>query len=383
MNNFEQLKTDCRYFKGYIPCKQHKTYGVHCDDCKWYEPIAERILVIKLDSIGDVLRTTCIIPKIKELFPCSYITWIVKPASIELLSSNLAIDDVWNYDDVSTLNRLSVQQWDYVYSLDNTHSGATLASIADAKVKRGFILSQQGIITPINKAAQQWLRMSTSDVIKKRNLQSYQEIIHEICEFSSPISKPTVYLTENNLEWAKRFVGKLCKGKTKGLKIVGINTGSGTRWSNKMLNAEQIINLVRLLLIDNPNSQILIFGGPNEENKNRQIIEGLKSTNVHYVGCDHSLLRFSAIINECDVILCGDTLALHIATSLNVPSVVLFGPTSSTEIHNYDNLIQKVMGQIDCLCCYGHCNKIENCMSVIPVEEVVNKIEKIIDFKQS
>ncbi len=382
MNNFEQLKTDCRYFKGNVPCKQHKTHGVHCEDCKWYEPIAERILVIKLDAIGDVVRTTCVVPKIKELFPCSHITWIVKPASVELLSSNPEIDDVWICDDVSTLSRLSVQQWDYVYSLDNTHSSAALASIADAKVKHGFVLSKEGIITPLNKAAQKWLRMSSSDIIKKRNLQSYQKIIYDICEFSSPINKPMIYLTENNLEWAKKFVGKLCRGKAIDSRVVGINTGSGTRWPNKMLSAEKIINLLRLFLKNNPDSHILILGGPNEENKNRRITEGLQSKKVHYVGCGHSLLQFSALVNECDVILCGDTLALHIATSLNVPSVVLFGPTSSTEIYDYNNLIHKIMGQIDCLCCYGRCDKTENCMSVIPVEEISKKLKEVIDFKK-
>lgn len=383
MNNCEQIKTDCRYFRGYIPCKQHKIHSVHCDNCKWYEPIAKRILVIKLDAIGDVLRTTCVIPKIKELYPCSYITWIVKPAAIELLSSNPEIDDVWNYDDVSTLSRLSIQQWDYIYSLDNTHSGAALASIAEAKVKHGFILSQQGIITPTNKAAQNWLRMSTSDVIKKRNSQSYQKILYEICGFSSVIYKPMIYLSEDNLKWAKKFVDKLCKGRTKNSVIIGINTGSGTRWPNKMIDSEKIINIVRLLLANNPNNQILILGGPDERDKNRQITEGLKLENCHYSGCDHSLLRFSAIINECDVILCGDTLALHIATSLNVPSVVLFGPTSPTEIHDYDNLVHKVMGQMDCRCCYGQCDKIVNCMSVISVNEILKKIEKAIRCAQS
>lgn len=380
MKDFGQIKTDCRHFRGYIPCGPHKQHGVHCQDCKWYQPVAERVLIIKLDSIGDVLRTTCIIPKIKELFPSSHITWIVKPKSIELLSSNPDIDDVWNYNDTATFNRLHVQRWDYVYSLDNTQSGAALASVARAKVKRGYILSRQGVITPTNDAALKWIRMSISDVVKKRNLQSYQEIMYEICGFSSPISKPVICLPKDCLEWADKFVGELCNKEIPKVPIIGINTGSGNRWPMKMLDVQQIIKVVSLLLTDNSNWHILILGGPNEINKNRQIIKGIRSRNVYSVGCDYSLLRFSAIINKCDVILCGDTLALHIATALDVPVVALFGPTSHVEIYDYDNLIQKIVGQLDCLCCYSRCDKNENCMSVISPEEIVNKIKQQINY---
>ena len=94
-------------------------------------------------------------------------------------------------------------------------------------------------------------------------------------------------------------------------------------------------------------------------------------------GSNHSPLEFSALIHECDVLLCGDTLALHIASALSVPSVALFGPTSSSEIHDYDGLIEKISwNALDCLCCYGDCRTGDDCMSLIPVDEIVNRIEE-------
>ena len=30
------VKKDCRYFRGDVPCKPHKTSGVHCADCPQY-----------------------------------------------------------------------------------------------------------------------------------------------------------------------------------------------------------------------------------------------------------------------------------------------------------------------------------------------------------
>ena len=41
-------KRDCRQFQGHIPCKPHKKEGVECPNCPYYDPVKERILIIKL-----------------------------------------------------------------------------------------------------------------------------------------------------------------------------------------------------------------------------------------------------------------------------------------------------------------------------------------------
>ena len=69
------LKLDCRFFYGDKPCIFNKTEGIVCDDCNYYSPIKMKILIVKLDAIGDVLRTTSILPPLKKEYPDSYITW--------------------------------------------------------------------------------------------------------------------------------------------------------------------------------------------------------------------------------------------------------------------------------------------------------------------
>jgi len=58
-----EIKYECRYFQGDIPCKPHKVHGVHCIDkrgkpCTHYQQTDKKILIIKLGAIGDVIRTT-------------------------------------------------------------------------------------------------------------------------------------------------------------------------------------------------------------------------------------------------------------------------------------------------------------------------------------
>src|SRR5207249_851233 len=68
---YSDLKFDCRFFRGDIPCSPHKEHGVHCVDadgnsCPYYDPTTKRFLVTKLGAIGDVIRTTPLLHKLKE-----------------------------------------------------------------------------------------------------------------------------------------------------------------------------------------------------------------------------------------------------------------------------------------------------------------------------
>ncbi len=81
----EKVATDCRYFVGEKPCVFHKEHGVKCNDCKYYSPVRERILIIKMGAKGDVLRSTSILTGLKEKYPDSHITWVVEKGSQELL----------------------------------------------------------------------------------------------------------------------------------------------------------------------------------------------------------------------------------------------------------------------------------------------------------
>lgn len=376
------IKKDCRFFEGSKPCRWNKEFAYECSSCNSYSKCGEKILIVKLDAIGDVLRTTCIIPKIKERFPFAYITWITMPESIELLLSNPDIDEVWEYNDTETICRLRIQKWDYVYSLDNSHSGASLSTIVKAGHKAGFTLSEDGKVTPTNNSALMWLTMAVFDRVKKENTKSYQEIMYDICGFNPPVSRPSLTLPENLLQWADSLIDKFFPERKSHSLLLGINIGSGNRWAKKMLDTRRIVDVISALLNDKPEWHIVLLGGANEAAKAEKIAKIINSKNVVNAGCNYNILQFGAIIKRCDTILCGDTLSLHIASAVNTPAVVLFGPTSSAEIYEYDGLIKKIVAKdIDCLCCYSNCTKKDNCMSLIPTHEIIAGIKGKIKIK--
>ncbi|MEO8169181.1 MAG: glycosyltransferase family 9 protein, partial [bacterium] len=89
------IHTDCRYYEGAKPCDFHKRDGRLCEGCNDYDPITFRILIVKLAAVGDVLRTTSILPALKKKYAGSQITWITKASAAPLLKSNPYVDRVF------------------------------------------------------------------------------------------------------------------------------------------------------------------------------------------------------------------------------------------------------------------------------------------------
>jgi heptosyltransferase-2 len=90
--------------------------------------------------------------------------------------------------------------------------------------------------------------------------------------------------------------------------------------------------------------------------------------------------HFAAIVSHCDVVVSGDTLAMHIALALGRRSVVLFGPTSVAEIEMYE-LGEKVAPAMTCLGCYKTaCDFVPNCMDLITVEMVEQAVARQLEL---
>jgi heptosyltransferase-2 len=364
------IKRDCRYFEGSKPCKPHKRESVVCESCRYYEPISTRILIIKLDSIGDVLRTTSVLPALKEKHPASFITWITRRDSVDLLAGNPSIDEILECD-ANALSQLLSRQFDLVLGLDAVKDSAALCAIAQGKEKLGFGLEATGAIYPLNQSAQEWYEMGLNDQLKRTNRKSYQQILLELCNL--PVTRlypPQLFLSEKEIECGRDFMKKIGLNPEK--PIIGINSGSGKRWQMKSLPFDTLVALIKRLKSKN---QVMLLGGPEEVERNSQLA---KLTGAIDSGCNNTLRQFAGIVNQCSLIFTGDTLALHIALALQKKLVAFFGPTSHHEIELF-SLGQKLFSSYECLCCYlPSCDKNPTCMDVITVDDLAHAAERLV-----
>ncbi len=363
------IHKDCRFFEGSKPCKQHKQEGVVCESCNYYEPVSYRILVIKLDSMGDVLRTTSLLPALKEKFPASALSWVTRRESADLITGNPLIDEILIFE-TNAVYHLLARTFDLVLGLDATKDSAALCSLSRGNEKLGFGLDPSGAIFPVNQAAQEWFYMGLNDELKKKNRKSYQQIMLEICNVpAAGFHLPQLYLAENEAAFGRVFLVQNGVDLTR--PVIGLNTGSGSRWELKSLPLRALIKIIERL---KANFQVVLLGGPQEQEKNDNLS---RLTGALDTGCNNSLREFAGIVNQCSLVISGDTLALHIALALQKKIVAFFGPTSPHEIE-LSLLGEKYFAPLDCISCYHpSCQKTPNCMELIKVDDIISAAERL------
>lgn len=367
------VKPDCHYFLGDRPCKYHKREGVKCSDCRYYNPIKMRILIIKLGAMGDVLRTTPILEALKKKYKGCKITWVVDEESEELLENNPYLDGALSYG-VEALTRLKVEHFDLVINLDSLPRSASLASFAWAKKKIGFGLSEIGSVFPFNHKAREWYQMGVFDDLKRKNKKTYQEIIFEIMGLKFGKEEMVVNLREEEKDFANQFAAK---HSLRGKKIIGLATGAGGRWELKKWTLEGYLKLIERIDKEIKDAKILLFGERGEVTRNKKIMERSKVPPIN-TGHKNTLREFLSLLNLCDLVVTGDTLAMHAAVALKKKVVPLFGPTSSSEVELYGRG-KKIIPDMDCLCCYKEtCDKHPNCMESISPEIVFRAVKELL-----
>lgn len=368
-----QIKIDCKYYSGSKPCKFHKIDKRICEECDDYLKYEKRMLIIKLDALGDVLRTTCILPALAKKYPCSHITWITKKRAVNLLKNNKYIDRILQIED-NYLNFLLNEEFDTGICLDADNLSASILAISKCKEKYGFIVNKSGQIIPANQEAKNWYLLGLNDELKKHNRKTYQQYIYEICKLDGKISKPEYNLTDNSNGYAEYFKKK---SKLDNYKyVIGINTGGGSRWECKKWIKEYYIELIQKLQGYNKNISVILFGGIKEKEIVDFVLKEFKE-NVFDADCYDSMNKFADIISLVDIFVTPDSLGFHLSVALNKYTIVLVGPTSPWELDVYGNGEIVYNKDIDCIACYDSvCKKNKECMLSLTPDILFEKIVK-------
>ncbi|OQX70970.1 MAG: hypothetical protein B6D62_03085 [Candidatus Cloacimonas sp. 4484_275] len=352
-----EIKNNCKYFRGDIPCIFHKKYQVHCDDCNYFEPIKEKILIIKLGAAGDVIRTTPVLRKLREVFPDAEITWLTQyPIFVPQKYVNNIL--AWNLENILWLQS---RRFDFLFNLDKDREALGLANIISARTKKGFLPDDFGKCAPAdNNAEHKWLTGIYDDV-SRQNKKSYPEEIFEIFGFSYNREKYILELPPAKPEFDLPDTEK----------IIGLNTGCGTRWLTRLWGEKNWIELSNML--SEKGFIPLLLGGPVEDEMNRKIAQNSPAC---YLGT-FKIEDFLHLVNRCSAVVTSVTMAMHIALALEKKLVLLNNIFNKNEFELFGlGKILEPEGK-NCLGCYRNtCPK--ECMSTISPQLVFDTIQELL-----
>jgi heptosyltransferase II len=261
-----------------------------------------RTLIIKTGNLGDVLRTTPILRVLD-----GEVTWVTSSASMPLLQGNPLITKLVGEGDAALLQD---SLYDLVINLEEDYKSAALVSRFSRFNVSGAWLEEQGIC--YGAMGSEWLNMSrisrlgraSANRRKWENARSYQEII-----FSA------IGRTFRGEEYVLNF--PLQKTQITGL--VGIEERVGKVWPNKSWVFYQ------------------------------RLADGLEKDGhqVRFLAQRQSLAEYADDINECEFVISGDTLAMHLGLALKKKVVALFSCTSPQEIYGYGRLEKVVSPMLE------------------------------------
>lgn len=311
-----------------------------------------RILIIKLGAAGDVVRTTAILPGLKEKYPKAKIEWLTDRPMVELLDGNPYLKGVFFMGDKSGFAK---NHYDLVINFDEDFGVCLLASQLKTKRLIGTYVDDGEIrYTPEATVRFDMSRLSRhlpeeANRLKFANRKTYQELCYDMLGLKYRGQRPYFHLTAKDKKFAAEFAKS--KGIKRGQQVIGINTGAGGKWHHKKLGLAETVNLVENIASSHPKSKLILFNGLEYYDRHFTILEKTAGIpNLVDGGCENTFGQLGAKINLCHTLITSDSLALHIGTALKKKMVAFFGPTSPWEVDLYDNgtKILPIKGCLNC-----------------------------------
>lgn len=288
----------------------------------------------KVTSLGDVLRTTPLLPALKERYPEAQITWLVDETAAPLLVGNHLIDRVLIVDSFVPF-QLMRERYDIVINLEKHPGVCALADMVDGWARYGFRFDVMTGLYQAYEKGQGFLEYIRDKSSPDPHRRPWQQNLIEML----------------GLEWKQQpyMLGYLPVNTPSF--DVGLNHMIGSKWPTKKMSELKWQALADALTA-----------------------KGLKVS--WQQGLDN-LHQYSDWISSCRVVLSQDSLGLHLALALKRRVVGLFGPTDPTEVYLYG--LGEIIRSESCMsmpCGQSQCGREQHCVEEIDADKIIQIVER-------
>jgi heptosyltransferase I len=299
----------------------------------------ERLLIVRLSAMGDVIHTLPAVHALRDAFPQAHIGWLIDERWAELLCAPGAsrrgprsarrplVDEVHTVNlkawgrfpfSISTLQRAATvwndvrdADYDVTVDLQGAMRSALLARLSRARVV-------YGAAEPRESPASLWY---TRKVIAhgRHVVEQNLSVAQAVTERGMTSPHPDIscdFPREPQAE--KRIEQQLAEHGVSNFAI--LNPGAG--WGAKRWPAERYGEVARKLA--DQGVQSILNYGPGEEELVRSA-EVASGGTAKAMTC--TISELIALIRRAQLFIGGDTGPLHLAAALQVPVVAIFGPT--------------------------------------------------------
>lgn len=286
-----------------------------------------RILVCSIAGIGDTLIATPLIHELRLNFPDARIDALVLwPGSRQILETNPHITGLYQHDFLKSPALGSLR---FLLRLRRNRYDVSLNTFPQSRVEYRVIARIIGARTRVSHHYDHF-RWLTPLLVNRTIPHDYSAhcIEQNLALLGCLGVKPKlrehhyeVYLTGVERDWAERFVAE---HRLAQFVRLGVHIGSG-RTKNlrfKRWPAQRYAELLQRLLMARSDLCVLLFGGPDEAEENRELARRVDSPRL-ILPQTPTVRHLAALLGHCDLFLSVDNFVMHLAAAMRVPRLVV------------------------------------------------------------
>ncbi len=286
-----------------------------------------KLLIVKLNAIGDVLFATPLVEACRQVWPDAQIDWLLGRHSEPILRGHPSLhqrifyEGPWGGTGLASLLyyrhimlTLRANRYDVVFCLHRNFAAQLLCAGTRAPLRVGF---QLGLSR----------RTMTHQVYFDDRIHETERYLNLLRALGHDVGNPgmRIGLTNESQVLAELLLQEVGPRRP----LLGLLPGGGRNPGTVMLikrwPAERYGELARRL-IGATKGTLLVMGSPDEQELCDEVTAA--AGEGAYSLCGRTdLTMLAAILARCQVVVANDSGPLHIAAALGVPTVALFGPT--------------------------------------------------------
>ncbi|RDU62633.1 lipopolysaccharide heptosyltransferase II [Helicobacter sp. MIT 14-3879] len=326
-----------------------------------------KILLRLPNWLGDSVMCSIAFEELKKHFPNAVFSIVGTNASCGIYERDYRIKNIFIDSTKKSKNRFfatnklakEIGKHDIAISFSNTFFSALLMYLTKTGIRIGYAKNLRGI----------FLTKKVKFIKNIHQVLSYLNLVNELIDDN---------LIEKNINPSKslKLISMDIKGFNKDYskRYIGINPGasygSAKRWEEKYF-LEIIMNF-----LSSKDYVVFLFGNDDLLNT-----ESINNKNFINLTNKTSITKLCDYISMMDLFITNDSGPMHIAASLNIPIIAMFGPTDSNETSPWNAKAILLNKHLPCSPCKKRICPLKhhNCMKLITPDEVIENAYKLLN----
>ncbi len=338
----------------------------------------QRILVIRLDRIGDVVLSTPVVRQLRQAFPTAFLAMMVRPECRELVEGHPDLDAVLLYDrdgrehsvaaTIGFARRLRADRFDAALILHPSNRSHWIPWLAGIPMRVGYARKTAWLLTH---------RVPHRKQEGDRHEAEYSLELLRVLGIEPAPPAPVIALSSAAQVRAEQHLAQAGAGASR--QIVALHPSASCR--SKRWAPERFA-VVADRLASEQGVQVVLVAGPADVEHADAVRRAMRTAPLNLAG-RLSVGELAWVLKRAAVLLSNDSGPVHIAAAVGTPVVAIFGrnerglsPRRWGPVGQGHVVLHKEVG---CKICLAHRCVIQfRCLSELSVDEVYGAVVELL-----